>query len=354
MPTNDSQMNDSQIRQSNVDTDKLPVNGSLSETSVSETRGFENKSSKTGKFEASKSDTDKQNELVHLDPWQKLKEYTDSRIALGRVGCSIPTKALLKFQLDHAEAKDAVLQDLDIERLVDDLSTQCHLTFKDMDTEAEAEDSEKSNEQTLEQSDEVWELFKVMSQAENKSDYLKRPDWGRLLNSESSDKLERFLEQSDTDKSYDVIIVMGDGLSARALEENGPQLVAELIPLFKEQGWSIAPLVIATGSRVALGDKIAERLNAKMLVMLIGERPGLSSPDSLGIYYTWDAHAESHDAMRNCISNVRAAGLPIKMAANRLLALMKKSCELKLSGVDLKDEQELPTLDQSQPTIKLL
>ncbi len=315
-------MNDSQVKQSIIDEDK--------------------------------PETSQRSELVHLDPWQKLKEYTDSRIALGRVGCSIPTKALLKFQLDHAEAKDAVLQDLDIERLVDDLSTQCHLTFKDMDTEAEAEDSKKSSERALEQSDEVWELFKVMSQAENKSDYLKRPDWGRLLNTESSEKLERFLEQSGTDKSYDVIMVMGDGLSARALEENGPKLVAELLPLFKEQGWSIAPLVIATGSRVALGDKIAERLNAKMLVMLIGERPGLSSPDSLGIYYTWDAHADSHDAMRNCISNVRAAGLPVKMAANRLLALMKKSCELKLSGVDLKDEQELPTLDQSQPAIKLL
>lgn len=315
-------MNDSQVKQSIIDEDK--------------------------------PETSQRSELVHLDPWQKLKEYTDSRIALGRVGCSIPTKALLKFQLDHAEAKDAVLQDLDIERLVDDLSTQCHLIFKDMDTEAATENLEKSDEQSLEQSDEVWELFKVMSQAENKSDYLKRPDWGRLLNSDSSEKLEHFLEQSGTDKSYDVIIVMGDGLSARALEENGPKLVAELLPLFKEEGWSIAPLVIATGSRVALGDKIAERLNAKMLVMLIGERPGLSSPDSLGIYYTWDAHAESHDAMRNCISNVRAAGLPVKMAANRLLALMKKSCELKLSGVDLKDEQELPTLDQSQPAIKLL
>ncbi|WP_440454613.1 ethanolamine ammonia-lyase subunit EutC [Psychrobacter sp. ASPA161_9] len=315
-------MNDSQVKQSIIDEDK--------------------------------PETSQRSELVHLDPWQKLKEYTDSRIALGRVGCSIPTKALLKFQLDHAEAKDAVLQDLDIERLVDDLSTQCHLIFKDMDTEAATENLEKSDEQSLEQSDEVWELFKVMSQAENKSDYLKRPDWGRLLNSDSSGKLERFLEQSGTDKSYDVIIVMGDGLSARALEENGPKLVAELIPLFKEQGWSIAPLVIATGSRVALGDKVAERLNAKMLIILIGERPGLSSPDSLGIYYTWDAHAESHDAMRNCISNVRAAGLPIKMAANRLLALMKKSCELKLSGVDLKDEQELPTLDQSQPAIRLL
>ena len=293
-------------------------------------------------------------DLVHLDPWQKLKEYTDSRIALGRVGCSLPTKPLLKFQLDHAEAKDAVLQDLDSETLINDLSKTCHVTFKDMDAETETEGSEKSDQHIEASSNEVWELFQVTSQAKDKSEYLKRPDWGRLLSEDSAEKLEQFVERSSLDKPYDVLIVMGDGLSARAIEENSPKLVAELLPLFKEEGWSMAPLVIATGSRVALGDKVAERLNAKMLVMLIGERPGLSSPDSLGIYYTWNAHVSSHDAMRNCISNVRAAGLPIKMAASRLLALMKKSAELKLSGVELKDEQELPVIDQSQPTVKLL
>ncbi len=298
------------------------------------------------------SETSQQAQLVHLDPWQKLKEYTDSRIALGRAGCSIPTKPLLKFQLDHAEAKDAVLQDLDIDALIDNLSKTCQVTFKDMDTEsaAQTKDCAELDQQEKESSNEVWELFKVASQTEDKSEYLKRPDWGRLLSEDCAEKLARF----GTDKSYDVLIVLGDGLSARAIEENGPKLVAELLPLFKAEGWRIAPLVIATGSRVALGDKVAKRLNTKMLVMLIGERPGLSSPDSLGIYYTWDAQAASHDAMRNCISNVRAAGLPINMAASRLLALMKKSAELKLSGVDLKDEQELPTLDQSQPAIKLL
>ncbi|WP_367103757.1 ethanolamine ammonia-lyase subunit EutC [uncultured Psychrobacter sp.] len=306
-------------------------------------------------IEDGNSKTGQRGELVHLDPWQKLKEYTDSRIALGRVGCSLPTKPLLKFQLDHAEAKDAVLQDLDVEALIQDLAEACQVTFKDMDDESGTEeDFEKSDQQEGASSDEVWDLFTVTSQTEDKSEYLKRPDWGRLLSEDSAEKLEQFAERSNLDKPYDVLIVLGDGLSARAIEENGPKLVAELLPLFKEEGWSIAPLVIATGSRVALGDKVAERLKAKMLVMLIGERPGLSSPDSLGIYYTWSAHSESHDAMRNCISNVRAAGLPIKMAASRLLALMKKSAELKLSGVELKDEQELPTIDQSQPTIKLL
>ncbi|WP_350559821.1 ethanolamine ammonia-lyase subunit EutC [Psychrobacter sp. CAL346-MNA-CIBAN-0220] len=303
-----------------------------------------------GKLQASNGDSKSNQpaELVHLDPWQKLKEYTDSRIALGRVGCSIPTKPLLKFQLDHAEAKDAVLQALDVDALMVDLSKCCNITLQELDIESVAKDSRENNKQ--EQADGLLQLFKVMSQAENKSDYLKRPDWGRLLSTDSATKLERF----GNHKSYDVVIVMGDGLSARAIAENGPKLVAELIFLFKEEGWSIAPLVIATGSRVALGDEIAERLNAKMLVMLIGERPGLSSPDSLGIYYTWNAQSSSHDAMRNCISNIRTAGLPIRVAASRLLALMKKSHQLKLSGVELKDEQELPIVDQSQPAIKLL
>lgn len=320
----------------------MPINDSKTEPSTVT----------SDKFQVSddNSESIKLADLVHLNPWQKLKEYTDSRIALGRVGCSIPTKHLLKFQLDHAEAKDAVLQDLDIDALIVDLSKFCNTTLKDVDMDSLPEDSKKSAEQTLEQSDDIWQLFKVISQAKNKFDYLKRPDWGRRLSSDSLHKLERF----GKDKSYDVVLVMGDGLSARAIAENGPRLVADLVQLFKEEDWSIAPLVIATGSRVALGDQVAECFNAKMLVMLIGERPGLSSPDSLGIYYTWNAQSSSHDAMRNCISNVRAAGLPINVAANRLLALMKKSRQLELSGVELKDEQELPVLDQGQTTLKLL
>lgn len=296
-----------------------------------------------------KSNTNSVSDLVHLDPWEKLKQYTDSRIALGRVGCSVPTKPLLKFQLDHAEAKDAVLQDLDVDALVVKLSDHCHSSIVELDLELVVDGLDQINNQDDQVSDNLT-ILKVTSQAQDKSKYLKRPDWGRLLSTESAKQLGIF----GKDKSYDVAIVMGDGLSARAIAENAPKLVAELISLFKEKGWTIAPLVIATGSRVALGDEVAERLHAKMLVMLIGERPGLSSPDSLGIYYTWEAQSSSHDAMRNCISNVRNAGLPTRVAASRLLALMEKSYELKLSGVDLKDEQELPVLDQGHTAIKLL
>lgn len=308
----------------------------------------QNKTSLTVKDHV-KSNTNSASDLVHLDTWEKLKQYTDSRIALGRVGCSVPTKPLLKFQLDHAEAKDAVLQNLDVDALVVKLSDHCHSSIVELDLNLVVDGLDQINDQDDQVSDNLT-ILKVTSQAQDKSEYLKRPDWGRLLSIESAKQLEVF----GKDKSYDVAIVMGDGLSARAIAENAPKLVAELISLFKEKGWTIAPLVIATGSRVALGDEVAERLHAKMLVMLIGERPGLSSPDSLGIYYTWDAQSSSHDAMRNCISNVRNAGLPTRVAASRLLALMEKSNELKLSGVELKDEQELPVLDQGQTAIKLL
>ncbi|OUY09164.1 ethanolamine ammonia-lyase subunit EutC [Acinetobacter populi] len=256
---------------------------------------------------------------VHQDIWQKLKQYTDARIALGRAGCSVPTKPLLSFQYDHAQAKDAVLQTLAVEQLQQQLA---HLNL---------------------------DVFSVDSQATDKALYLKRPDFGRVLSEQSAEMLTKLGQ----DVSYDVAIVIGDGLSARAIEENAPKLVTELVNLFREKHWSVAPIVIATGSRVALGDQVAERLHAKMLVMLIGERPGLSSPDSLGIYYTWQAKTGCHDAMRNCISNVRPAGLPILVAAQRLLALMSQSLKLQFSGVHLKDQHEIAVVENTQTPPKL-
>lgn len=256
---------------------------------------------------------------VHQDIWQKLKQYTDARIALGRAGCSVPTKPLLSFQYDHAQAKDAVLQTLAVEHLQRQLA---HLNL---------------------------DILSVNSQAIDKALYLKRPDLGRVLSEQSADMLAMLGQE----ESYDVVIVIGDGLSARAIQENAPKLVEELVSLFRQKHWSIAPVVIAMGSRVALGDQVAERLHAKMLVMLIGERPGLSSPDSLGIYYTWQAKTGCHDAMRNCISNVRPAGLPILVAAQRLLALMSKSLKLQFSGVHLKDEHEMTTVENTQTKPKL-
>lgn len=241
--------------------------------------------------------------------WEQLKQFTDARIALGRVGGSLPTKPSLEFQLSHAQAKDAVLKVLDVQALEEQLA--------------------KLNT----------DILHISSCAEDKDTYLKRPDLGRVLSDSSRTLLQQYQLQHQTE--YDVVIVAGDGLSARAIEDNAAHFIAELHQSCINEAWSVAPLVIATGSRVALGDEVAQILNAKMLVMLIGERPGLSSPDSMGIYYTWNAYRGCHDAMRNCISNVRPAGLSEQIAIQRLMALMRKSRQLQLSGVKLKDEHEM-------------
>jgi len=258
----------------------------------------------------------------HQDVWENLKQFTDARIAIGRAGCSIPTHELLKFQLAHAEAQDAVHQPLDVEHLVASLNTL------------------------------ALDSLTVHSQAENKQEYLKRPDLGRLLSPASQHGLEVF--KASNPQNYDVCIVIGDGLSARAIEENAMPFIQALIQPFAEQQWSLAPIAIATGSRVALGDQIAEIFQARMLVMLIGERPGLSSPDSMGLYYTWEAQSGCLDSQRNCISNIRPAGLSIPIATQRLLALMHNSKRLGLSGVDLKDEHVVPILEEEHHQRRLL
>lgn len=147
--------------------------------------------------------------------------------------------------------------------------------------------------------------------------------------------------------------MVGDGLSARAIEANAIPFIAALNEQIQQENLSLAPITIATGSRVALGDEVAEIFKAPMLVMLIGERPGLSSPDSMGIYYTLNAYSGCLDAKRNCISNVRSAGLSIPVAVQRLMALMKKSKQLGFSGVNLKDEHQLSNIGIKQ-TQKLL
>ncbi|RSO52581.1 ethanolamine ammonia-lyase subunit EutC [Acinetobacter lactucae] len=258
---------------------------------------------------------------THQDQWEKLKQFTDARIALGRAGCSIPTHALLEFQLSHAQAKDAVYQTLDVSYLTEQL-TQRQL-----------------------------QSVHVQSNAPNKEIYLKCPDLGRQLSTPSKDALSK--KYAENPKLYDVCIVVGDGLSARAIEANAIPFITELNEQIQQENWNLAPIVLATGSRVALGDEVAEIFKASMLVMLIGERPGLSSPDSMGIYYTWNAYSGCLDAKRNCISNVRSAGLSIPVAAQRLMALMKKSKQLGFSGVNLKDEHQLSDIG-FEPTQKLL
>jgi len=254
----------------------------------------------------------KQSPNTQADPWQQLKRFTRARIALGRVGSSLPTKEVLEFGLAHAMARDAVHLALDVDALANDLTAQGHT------------------------------VLKVHSKATDRASYLLRPDYGRKLNAESVQQLES--QRSST--PIDFLIVVGDGLSSLAVERHAQPLLAE-IQKHLPDGWNTGPVVIASQARVAIADEVGELLNARMVAMLIGERPGLSSPDSLGIYLTFNPKAGLSDADRNCISNVRPEGLDYPAAAKKLLWLAREAARLKVSGVALKDESDVQEIGSS-------
>jgi ethanolamine ammonia-lyase small subunit len=239
------------------------------------------------------------------DPLNPLKEFTAARIAIGRAGVSIPTKQSLEFNLAHAHARDAVYSILDVDRLSDELK-QFELP-----------------------------MLHLHSKAENRAQYLKRPDLGRKLKKSSTHKLE------DNAGNYDVVIIIADGLSATAVNEHVVSVIQKLIPLLSAAKLKLAPICLIEQGRVASGDKIAHLLNAKLSVMLIGERPGLSAADSIGAYLTYNPKPGLTDESRNCISNVRPHGLKPKPAAEKIFYLIQEAFRLKLSGVVLKDNQGL-------------
>jgi ethanolamine ammonia-lyase small subunit len=244
--------------------------------------------------------------LVHHDDWQDLKQFTHARIALGRVGTSLPTHAQLAFQLDHALARDAVHYQMNFTQFKQELS---QLNY---------------------------DLLTVKSAAKDRVTYLQRPDLGRKLSEQSKLELESFI--ANNNQTFDLLIVVGDGLSPLAIEKRTQAFLKVFLPLVELKGFKIAPIVIAEQARVALGDEIASIFKAKMVVILIGERPGLSSPDSLGIYMTYEPKVGNLDSGRNCISNVRPEGLPDEQAAFKLYYLLCNAFEKQLSGVQLKDE----------------
>jgi len=244
------------------------------------------------------------NDLTRPDPWRELRRFTPARIALGRTGGSLPTQALLEFQLAHALARDAVHIPLDFERLAQTLATRAYPTLI------------------------------LQSQAGDRSVYLQRPDLGRLLNAASADCLN-----TRATAPVDACIVVADGLSSSAVSHHAEPFLSLLMPALRQCGYTVSPVCLVEHGRVAIGDAIAETFNARLCIVLIGERPGLSSPDSLGIYFTYQAKAGvSTDADRNCISNIHGNGLDYRQALNKLMFLIDGAERLKLSGVGLKDE----------------
>jgi ethanolamine ammonia-lyase small subunit len=236
--------------------------------------------------------------LAPDDPWQALRRHTAARIGLGRVGASMPTDELLRFGLAHAQARDAVHGALDAAALAEALQAQGYLTLQ------------------------------VKSMAPDRACYLLRPDLGRRIDAGSRTMLEQA-------PRADIALVIADGLSAQAAARHA--LPVALLLRDALGGWP-APVIIAQQGRVALGDDIGAALGARLSIVMLGERPGLSSPDSLGIYLTWAPQPGRMDSERNCISNVRPEGLGYQAAAHKLHFLLRQSLLRQLSGVALKDD----------------
>lgn len=242
---------------------------------------------------------------VSHDPWTVLRTHTSARIALGASGPSLPTAEVMRMGLAHAQARDAVHQPWQIDALQRQL-------------------------QALQ-----LPVLRVHSAAPDRPTYLLRPDWGRRLDADSITKL-----QAQPCSPCDVLCVIGDGLSATAVERYAAPLLQALMPLLRGDGLRVGPVVLAQQARVALGDPIAQAVQAQLVVMLVGERPGLSSSDSMGAYLTWAPQVGTPDSARNCVSNIREEGLPIHAAAAKLHWLISHAFARRLTGVELKDESQ--------------
>lgn len=243
------------------------------------------------------------------DPWQSLRQYTAARIALGRSGSSLPTREVLDFGLAHAQARDAVHLPLDVAALQSQLQAD------------------------------GWDVITLTSRATDRAAYLARPDWGRRLHDDALPLLDAARSAAAPridadDVAFDVAFVVSDGLSSTAVQCHAAPLLQALRPLMADL--RIAPIVIATQARVALSDEVGQCLQARIAVSLIGERPGLSSPDSLGAYLTYAPRIGNTDEVRNCISNIRPQGLVLTQAAQQIAALLRAALQAQRSGVALR------------------
>jgi len=247
------------------------------------------------------------------EPWNSLRRLTAARIGLKRSGASLATAPLLEFQLAHARARDAVHAELDEARLQRDLAPL------------------------------GLPVLTAASRANDRAQFLMRPDLGRQLSPEAEDTL------AAKKASYDIAFVISDGLSAGAAQKHAAPLLAEIIPALKD--WRIAPLVIVRLGRVGAGDAAASALNATSVVILLGERPGLTAPDSLGAYLTWKPRPDTTEADRNCVSNIRPEGVRYADAARTIVHLLRAMRAGGVSGIALKDDSDRLLLSGGTTTI---
>ncbi len=235
------------------------------------------------------------------DPWARLRAATRARIGLSRVGDALPLQEVLSFQLAHARARDAVHSALDVDAVIRDMAPLRCVT--------------------------------VHSAAPDRTTYLRRPDLGRVLDASCHGLLAAERQQAGCDLAF----VVGDGLSPVAVQQHAGAMVRAT--LARLPGWTVAPVVIARQARVALGDEIGERVGARVAVILIGERPGLTVSNSLGIYVTYAPRVGRRDSERNCISNIHPHGSGYEASADLLAWLLTEAARRKLTGVELKDDR---------------
>ena len=240
------------------------------------------------------------------DPWAGLKAFTAARIALGRTGTSVPLREALAFKLAHAHARDAVYSVLELARLLAEIVAL------------------------------PMPVCQVSSRAQSRQEYLQRPDYGRQLSEEAKAQISEL-----SAGGCDIAVVLADGLSATAINNHALPLLRLLLPELRAAGFRLGPLVLAEQARVALGDEVGHLLKARLVLVLIGERPGLSAPDSLGAYFTHGPRPGLTDEARNCVSNIRPAGLDYPAAAAKLGWLLREALRRQLSGVALKDQADL-------------
>ncbi|GAB4032452.1 ethanolamine ammonia-lyase subunit EutC [Spirosoma gilvum] len=240
---------------------------------------------------------------IEPDEWESLKAYTNARIALGRTGVSIPLRESLQFKLAHAHAKDAVYSALNVADLQGQLAPL------------------------------GLPVYCVRSWAIDRDMFLQRPDFGRLLDKNSAAQL-----QGLNSPAADISIIVADGLSATAITQHAVSVVSELVDKVRQAGYSLAPIVLVEQGRVAIMDAIGSLLNARLSIILIGERPGLSSFDSMGAYITYAPRPGLTDESRNCISNIREQGLAPALAVDKIMDLIRSAFRLQLTGVQLKED----------------